>query len=105
MLDMLIAVGSPLIAALALLCLLYWRIWPQDFKERILTYETLKGIYFITAGMAMLWIVVVNERFAFKATIALFAWYVACEGMRKVQVNRIKQAAAKQKLVNKRLRK
>lgn len=64
----------------------------MDFKERFLNFETAKGIYMVPAGLIITYAAVYHISFVIQIAFGLLGWYVFSEGMRKIFVNRIKQA-------------
>ncbi len=70
----------------------------KDFKERFLNFETAKGIYMVPAGVIIVYASIFHVSFVIQTAFALGGWYCASEGLRKIFVNRIKQALAKEQL-------
>lgn len=71
----------------------HWII--TDLKERFGTMETLKGVFFFAAGVPGLWLAIYDLKHAFQFFYALAALYLIYEGLRKIFVNRVKQAVAR----------
>lgn len=80
-----------------------WEKLKQDFRERFLNFETAKGVYLIPAGLATVYASIFHVQYLLQTAGALAGWYLVSEGIRKVWVNRIKQAAETKALVNARL--
>lgn len=80
-----------------------WEKFKQDFMERFMTFETAKGIYLIPAGLAIMYVSVFYMQYIIQATGIIFGWYMTSEGMRKVFVNRIKQAVKVNAMVEARM--
>lgn len=64
----------------------------QDFIERFANFETVKGVYLLPAGLAGLWVVTYHLQFILQVFGLACFGYMAIEGVRKIGVNRIKQA-------------
>lgn len=65
----------------------------QDFKERFLTFETAKGIYLLPFGLILIYTGWYYIQFLLQTVAVLGGVYLASEALRKIFVNRIKQAA------------
>jgi hypothetical protein len=76
-----------------------WKKFKRDFRERFLNFETAKGMYLVPAGAAIIYITLFHIQFIIQSTGVLLGGYALFEGLRKVFVNRIKQAAVVEKLV------
>jgi uncharacterized membrane protein len=75
----------------------------QDFKERFLTFETVKGVYLLPAGGAIYYVTLFYLQYVIQAFCLALGVYMMVEGFRKIQVNRVKQKIATENLVEKRL--
>jgi uncharacterized membrane protein len=75
----------------------------QDFKERFLTFETVKGVYLLLAGGAICYVTLFYLQYVIQAFCLALGVYMMVEGFRKIQVNRVKQKIATENLVEKRL--
>jgi len=75
----------------------------QDFKERFLTFETVKGIYLLPAGGVICYVTLFYLQYVIQAFCLALGVYMMVEGFRKIQVNRVKQKIATEGLVEKRL--
>ena len=71
----------------------------SDFKERFVNYETVKGIYFLLAGLLTTYISIFYQQFVIQGIGATFGLYFVIEGLRKIFINRIKQIAKQTKLI------
>ena len=74
-----------------------------DLKERFLTYETAKGIYLIAGAIAITLTMLFYIQYSTYVMYGIIAQYMLSEGLRKVFVNRIKQAAVRETLIARRL--
>jgi uncharacterized membrane protein len=74
----------------------------QDFVERYLSFETAKGFYLVPAGLVIIYLSIFFIQYIIQGFAFIFGWYCFSEGLRKIFVNRIKQAAKKEELVLKR---
>jgi hypothetical protein len=86
-----------------------WQALIRDIKERFLTFETLKGIYLVPLGLIIIYAStppaeilpafvqdpLAFPQYHFQAALSLVGWYVFSEGLRKIQVNRVKQEVKK----------
>lgn len=70
----------------------------MDLKERFLNYETAKGIYFIFAGLLTIYVSMFYQQYIIQVLGLTWGWYNVSEGLRKVFVNRIKQAVKTKQL-------
>jgi hypothetical protein len=77
-----------------------WKKFKRDFRERFLNFETAKGMYLIPTGAAIIYVTLFHIQFIIQCVGVLLGGYALFEGLRKVFVNRIKQAAAVGKLVD-----
>ena len=75
-----------------------WKKFKQDFRERFLNLETAKGIYLFPAGLVLIYASVYHVEYVIQAAGALAGGYFTYEGIRKITVNRVKQALARKKL-------
>ena len=75
----------------------------QDFKERFLNFETVKGIYLLPAGGVICYVTLFYLQYVIQAFCFALGVYMMVEGFRKIQVNRVKQKIATENLVEKRL--
>jgi uncharacterized membrane protein len=75
----------------------------QDFRERLLTFETVKGAYLLPAGALINYVTVFYLQYVIQALCLTLGTYMMVEGFRKIQVNRVKQKIATEGLVEKRL--
>lgn len=75
----------------------------MDVRERFLNFETAKGIYMIPAGLLICYVTWFHIQFVIQATGLLLGWYIFSEGLRKVWVNRIKEALKKEELITARV--
>lgn len=69
-----------------------WEKFKADFTERFLNFETAKGIYMVPAGLIIVYCAVFYIAFVIQVAFGLLGWYIFSEGLRKIFVNRIKQA-------------
>jgi hypothetical protein len=76
----------------------------QDFKERFLNFETVKGIYLLPAGGVICYVTLFYLQYVIQAFCMTLGIYMMVEGFRKIQVNRIKQSLATERLKDVRLR-
>jgi uncharacterized membrane protein len=76
----------------------------QDFKERFLNFETVKGIYLLPAGGVICYVTLFYLQYVIQAFCFALGVYMMVEGFRKIQVNRIKQSLATERLKENRLR-
>ena len=76
----------------------------QDFKERFLNFETVKGIYLLPAGGAICYVTLFYLQYVIQAFCLALGIYMMVEGFRKIQVNRVKQSLAAERLKDARLR-
>ncbi len=76
----------------------------QDFKERFLTFETVKGAYLLPAGGVICYVTLFYLQYVIQAFCLALGVYMMVEGSRKILVNRVKQKIATENLVEKRLR-
>jgi hypothetical protein len=75
----------------------------QDFKERFLTFETVKGAYLLPAGGVICYVTLFYLQYVIQAFCLALGTYMMVEGSRKILVNRVKQKIATENLVEKRL--
>jgi hypothetical protein len=75
----------------------------QDFKERFLNFETVKGVYLLPAGGVICYVTLFYLQYVIQAFCLALGVYMMVEGFRKIQVNRVKQKIATENLVEKRL--
>ena len=76
----------------------------QDFKERFLNFETVKGIYLLPAGGVICYVTLFYLQYVIQAFCLALGVYMMVEGFRKIQVNRVKQSLATERLKDARLR-
>jgi uncharacterized membrane protein len=76
----------------------------QDFKERFLTFETVKGIYLLPAGGVICYVTLFYLQYVIQAFCLTLGVYMMVEGFRKIQVNRVKQSLATERMKDARLR-
>ena len=76
----------------------------QDFKERFLTFETVKGAYLLPAGGVICYVTVFYLQYVIQAFCLALGVYMMVEGSRKIFVNRIKQGLATERLKDARAR-
>jgi len=76
----------------------------QDFKERFFTFETVKGIYLLPAGGVICYVTLFYLQYVIQAFCLALGIYMMVEGFRKIQVNRIKQSLAAERLKETRAR-
>ena len=76
----------------------------QDFKERFLNFETLKGVYLLPAGGVICYVTLFYLQYVIQAFCLALGIYMMVEGFRKIQVNRVKQSLAAERLKDARLR-
>lgn len=79
-----------------------WKKLKQDFKERFLNFETAKGIYLLPAGCIGIFICWYYQQYFVQAFGTIIFGYMVYEGLRKIMVNRVKQAKARKKLFEER---
>lgn len=79
-----------------------WEKLKRDFKERFMNFETAKGIYLFPAGCIMIYTSIYHIEFVIQAAGVLSGGYFIYEGLRKILVNRVKQAIARKKLFEER---
>jgi hypothetical protein len=70
----------------------------QDFKERFLTFETVKGIYLLPAGGVICYVTLFYLQYVIQAFCLVLGVYMMVEGSRKIFVNRVKQSLAADRL-------
>lgn len=75
----------------------------QDFKERFLNFETVKGVYLLPAGGVICYVTLFYLQYVIQAFCLALGVYMMVEGSRKIFVNRVKQKIATESLVEKRL--
>ena len=75
-----------------------WKKFKKDFTQRFMNFETAKGVYMVPAGLVIVYVSVYEVRYLMQSVGALFGWFIFCEGLRKILVNRIKQAMVRRKL-------
>jgi hypothetical protein len=75
----------------------------QDFKERFLNFETVKGVYLLPAGGVICYVTLFYLQYVIQAFCLALGVYMMVEGSRKIFVNRVKQKIATENLVEKRL--
>ena len=75
----------------------------KDFKERFLTFETAKGIFLVPAGLIIIYAAIFHVSFVIQTTFAIGGLYAVSEGIRKIQVNRVKQDLKRDQLKQARL--
>lgn len=80
-----------------------WENFKKDFKERFLNFETAKGMYLMPAGLIIVYATIYYLQFILQVCGVLLGWYLFSEGLRKVQVNRIKQKVERDKLIDQRV--
>jgi len=76
-----------------------WQKVKQDMKERFLNFETAKGAYMVPAGLVIVYAAVFHIAYVIQVSFALMGWFIFSEGLRKIGVNRIKQAQKKEQLL------
>jgi hypothetical protein len=76
----------------------------QDFKERFLNFETVKGVYLLPAGGVICYVTLFYLQYVIQAFCLALGVYMMVEGFRKIQVNRIKQSLAAERMKDARLR-
>jgi hypothetical protein len=76
----------------------YLDLLRQDIKERFANYETFKGIYFVFAGCVVIFVSIYYQQYVIQAVGVVFGWYFVSEGIRKICVNRFKQAEVREKI-------
>lgn len=76
-----------------------WERFKMDFRERFLNFETAKGIYMVPAGLFIVYFAIFHIAFVIQVTFAIYGWYMFSEGLRKIFVNRIKQAVKQDQLI------
>lgn len=69
-----------------------WKDIKTDLRERLLNFETAKGVYMAPAGAAITYAAVFHIAFVIQVAFGLLGWYIFSEGLRKIWVNRVKQA-------------
>ncbi len=69
-----------------------------DFKERFVNFETVRGLYLAPAGLLGAYIVIFHFQFILQAAGLIGFIYIAVDGIRKIGVNRIKQAIKEEEL-------
>lgn len=80
-----------------------WQKIKQDLKERLLNFETAKGIYLVPAGLVIVYTAIFHIAFVIQVTFGLLGWYMFSEGVRKIWVNRVKQSLKNEQLKQERL--
>lgn len=75
-----------------------WALLKQDFKERFLNFETVKGIYLIPAGVLVVFMAMFHVSFVIQTAFGVLGALLVVEGLRKILVNRTKQAVAQDAL-------
>ena len=70
----------------------------QDVKERFLTFETVKGAYLLPAGGVICYATLFYLQYVIQAFCLALGVYMMVEGFRKIQVNRVKQSLATERL-------
>ncbi len=81
-----------------------WDKLKQDLIERLLNFETAKGIYLVPAGVTLLVSNFFWQQHVWDVAIFLLSGYMIFEGFRKIGVNRIKQEIARKKLIERRIK-
>jgi uncharacterized membrane protein len=76
----------------------------QNFNERCLNFETVKGIYLLPAGALICYVTLFYLQYVIQAFCLALGVYMMVEGFRKIRVNRIKQGVATERLKDARLR-
>lgn len=81
----------------------------QDIIERFFNFESFKGVYLLPCGLAGLFFTYINHGdvgMVFSKIMELgpyaFFGYLVAEGLRKIFVNRVKQAKKKEALLRQR---
>jgi len=70
----------------------------QDVKERFLTFETVKGAYLLPAGGVICYATLFYLQYVIQAFCLALGVYMMVKGFRKIQVNRVKQSLATERL-------
>lgn len=79
------------------------KVFKCDFKERFATFETAKGLYLVPAGVAITYAAIFHVSFVIQVTFAAGGIYAIFEGLRKITVNRVKQALAHEQMKQSRI--
>lgn len=79
-----------------------WKKLKQDLKERLLKFETIRGLYLVPAGILGIWVIIYHFQFILHAIGAACFGYMIVDGVRKIGVNRVKQAIKDEENVIKR---
>jgi hypothetical protein len=74
----------------------------QDFKERFLTFETVKGAYLLPAGGVICYVTLFHLQYVIQAFCLALGVYMMVEGGLKILVSRVKQQIATEKRVEQR---
>lgn len=77
----------------------FWERIKMEIKERFLNFETAKGVYLVPSGIITMYITVYQQQHVITALGLLFGWYLVSEGLRKIWVNRYKQARKEAEVV------
>lgn len=80
-----------------------WEAFKRDMKERFLNFETAKGMFLIPAGLAGLYTTWYYTQFIIQVGCSILFIYMSSEGLRKIFVNRIKQAAKQSAMLRERI--
>lgn len=75
-----------------------WTAIKTDLKERLLNFETAKGVYMVPAGLAIAYAAVFYIAFVIQVAFGLLGVYIFSEGLRKIWVNRVKQDLKKDQM-------
>lgn len=71
----------------------------MDLKQRFLNYETAKGVFFVAAGLIITWTAWFKIQFTIQICATIFGLgFFVVEGVRKISVNRVKQAIKQDQL-------
>lgn len=68
-----------------------WEKVKMDIRERFFNFETAKGMYLVPAGAVVCFVTLYYQQHLLTAVGLIFGWYLICEGLRKIFVNRFKQ--------------
>ena len=75
-----------------------WEKVKMDIRERFLNFETAKGVYLVPAGAVVCFVTLYYQQHLLTAVGLIFGWYLICEGLRKIFVNRFKQARKEEEI-------
>ncbi len=67
----------------------------NEFKQRLLKFDTLHGVYLVPLSLIGLWVTIFHLEYVLHALAAIIFCYGFVEGLRKICYNPIKKEALK----------